>query len=126
MVQYYCPDCFGIVDPGAVHCLHCGVDLRSARERPYAERLIQALRHPLSEVRMGSILSLGNRREIRAAVPLARCALAHPTDLVQALEIVRSLQKLPAGRERDEAFRLLATHPARSIRQRIGNLGAGR
>jgi hypothetical protein len=46
---------------------------------------------------MAAIISLGNRCEPLTAVPLAECALAHPIDVVQALETVRSVSKLPAA-----------------------------
>jgi len=67
---------------------------------------------------MGAIITLGNQRDDRAAMPLAQCALRHPVDIVQSLEILRSLQKLPRGKERDAALAMLQNHPSRPIRDR--------
>lgn len=66
---------------------------------------------------MGAILTLGNRGEVQAALPLAQCALAYPIDVVQSLEIVRSLRKLPNSPERAAALALLLHHPARAVRR---------
>jgi HEAT repeat protein len=122
MMQYYCPACFAEV-PFADRdkpCAVCGTVADVwVRTRSYTERLLHALRHPNSEARMAAIISLGNRREPVAAMPLAECALAHPIDVVQALEIVQSVRKLPAGPERATALAMLAQHPARAVRAAI-------
>lgn len=118
-MQYYCPACFATVACADRDqpCVVCGtVAAAWERTHTYTERLIHALTHPLAEVRMGAIISLGKRREPLAAVPMAVCALAHPIDVVQALEIVRSVGKLPASPERAQALAMLARHPARAVR----------
>jgi hypothetical protein len=71
---------------------------------------------------MMAIMTLGNRREPAAAVPLAECAFDHPLDVVQGLEIVRSLEKLPPGRQLDQALAMLSRHPARAIRKAAGEV----
>lgn len=119
-MQFFCPACFAELpasDPEQP-CPHCGV-VASAWEagHSYTERLIHALGHPNPEARMGAILTLGNQAEVRAAIPLAQCALAHPIDVVQSLEIVRSLHKLPTSPERAVALALLIDHPARAVRR---------
>jgi len=119
-MQFFCPACFAelpVSDPEQP-CPRCGT-VASAWEagHSYTERLIHALGHPNSEARMGAILTLGNQGEVRAALPLARCALAHPIDVVQSLEIIRSLSKLPHGPERAAALGLLLEHPARAVRR---------
>lgn len=66
---------------------------------------------------MGAILSLGRRADPTAATALTQCALAYPSDVVQALEIVRSLSRLAAGAERTAALEHLAEHhPAHAVR----------
>ncbi len=124
-MQYYCPACFAEISfaDRDKTCTVCGtVAAEWERTHSYTERLFYALTHPLSEVRMAAIISLGNRREPLAAVPLAECALAHPIDVVQALEIVRSVRKLPVGPERATALTLLAQHPARAVREAVAAL----
>jgi hypothetical protein len=66
---------------------------------------------------MGAIITLGNRRDVAAALPLATCAFAHPTDVVQNLEIVKSIQQLPPSPQRQQALALLEQHPAQTVRR---------
>ena len=84
---------------------------------PYSSRLIHALNNPHSEVRMGAILSLGERGDIDAARPLADCALHWPTDVVQGLEIVRAIGLIPPSPERKDALGRLIFHPSRPVRR---------
>lgn len=116
-MEYFCPLCFERLSPNDAFCPACGGDVGAwSRRHSYSERLINALRHPISEVRMGAIITLGKRRNAVAALPLARCALAYPSDLVQNLEIVHSIKALPPSAEREAALALLAAHPARAVR----------
>jgi len=118
MLQFFCPNCFAKVPSPHGPCPACGVDSRDWVERhSYASRLIHALDHPISEVRMAAVISLGNRGDAAASLPLAHCALKHPTDIVLAQEITSALKKIPTGPERDEATTLLKTHPAQAVRQ---------
>lgn len=120
-VHLYCPVCFAEIsgDQQDAPCPVCGATPDEWRQRDYTDRLIHALRHPNPEVRMGAIISLGNRREARAAVPLAECALAHPIDVVQALAIVEALWNIAPSPERDQPLNLLAGHPARAVRRAV-------
>lgn len=123
-MQFFCPVCFaGIAaDERDAPCRVCGARIEEWKRRDYTERLIHALRHPNPEVRMGAIVSLGNRRDPRAALPLAECALTHPVDVVQALAIVRALRMIPSTPEWDMALDMLAAHPARAVRRAVSHL----
>lgn len=122
-MQYYCPACFAEIPRDTRVCPACSADLVAWEERhSFTQRLIHALGHPNPEARMAAIISLGYRGEAVAAIPLANCALAHPIDIVQALEIVASISRLPPGPERAQALALLANHPAQSIRSAVENL----
>lgn len=116
---YYCPACFAEIPREASICPVCGVDIQQWEKEhsSYDERLIHALKHPNPEARMGSIITLGNRRNIEAAIPLAECALTYFIDVWQAMEIIRALRKLPNSPEKETAFRMLLEHPARVIRE---------
>jgi magnesium transporter len=122
-IPSYCPVCFGSIQTQARVCPGCQTDIgRWEQDHPYIERLIQALKHPSSDVRIQTIIRLGRQGDVQAAIPLAECALAHPLDVVQGREIIRSVRQLPVGRETAMAFSMLASHPARSIREAvIGN-----
>ncbi len=122
-MQYYCPACFAPVEREAVQCPACGVNIRDWEEtHTYTERLIHALRHPNPEARMSAIISLGNRGDVKAAIPLAECALAHPLDIVQGMAIMESLCRLPWGQEKQAALELLSRHPSRLIRQAVQDI----
>ncbi len=110
-----CPYCHGEIGVDVARCPLCGADLLAWQRLPYGERLLLALTHPISEARMAAIIALGQRRETRAALPLAQCALTHPCDVVQGLEIVRALARLPADATRTQALQQLAAHPAHAV-----------
>lgn len=114
---FYCPFCFMEIHPEDLVCPFCRKDIADwLRTTPYTARLIHALSHPNSEVRMGAILSLGKRGEIISAGSLADCAMGWPTDVVQGLEIVRSIGQILPSPEKDEALRRLTFHPSRPVR----------
>ena len=118
-MHVFCPGCFagaGLADRGRP-CPRRGGVAPAWEARPsYTARLIHALRYPKPEARMGAISTLGNRREARAALPLAEYALAHALDSVEGMAIVCSLGKLPDGPARGGAGAACQTssagHPA--------------
>jgi hypothetical protein len=123
MVQFFCPKCFVGVPSEQRVCPACGVDINTwSQDHSYTRRLIHALDHPISEVRMAAVISLGNQGDSAASLPLVRCALKHPTDIILAMEIRNALKKLPIGAERDEAIAILKTHPARAVRESAGRI----
>ncbi|MEY2115110.1 MULTISPECIES: hypothetical protein [Rhodanobacter] len=64
---------------------------------------------------MMAIEALGRRGDPAAALPLARCALAHPVDVTQGLAIVRAVAKLRRDESWNDAVRLLHDHPVRAV-----------
>lgn len=73
----FCPCCYAQIPASQTVCEACHADLRSWNAQSYAERLIQALGHPLADVRMRAIIALGWRREKSAERALVECALRH-------------------------------------------------
>ncbi|WJI23999.1 HEAT repeat domain-containing protein [Thermosynechococcus sp. QKsg1] len=116
---YFCPACFAEIAADDSICPVCGVNIHQwEQEHPsYEDRLINALKHPNSEARMGSIITLGNRGNPKTATPLTEGALTYSIDVWQAMEIVRSLRKLPDSPEKTTALQMLLDHPARVIRE---------
>lgn len=113
----YCLECFALIPAEARICPHCGEDQERLRERDYRARLLHALRHPLSEVRMRAIIALGWQGEPDAASALVECALRHPVDVVEGLEIVKSLARIEGRHPGLGALeRLLKLHPAHAVR----------
>lgn len=118
MNAQFCPRCFTALPENSRQCVRCGLDPDAwERDIPYAERLIHALGHPHSEVRMGAIIALGKRRETAACAALLHCALVWPGDVIQGLEIVRALCAMRPAAEAEHALaRLGDEHPAHAIR----------
>lgn len=112
-----CPNCFSMIPAEAESCPACGERIASLSARGYREKLLHALAHPLDDIRMRAIIALGLRRETVTAVPLAECALRHPTNVVEGMEVVYALRNVGASRERLHALAMLANdHAARAVR----------
>lgn len=111
-----CPACFAKIPDVTQQCTACGANLARLSARNYQEKLIAALSHPLADVRMRVVIALGVRGESEGADPLVKCALRHPTDLVEGLEIVRPLARLRAPEVRSELLvELVRRHPAHTV-----------
>jgi hypothetical protein len=120
MIHTFCPNCFEDIGPDAEICESCSINVKEWMvQKSYTARLIHALNHPIAEVRMGAIISLGKLKEVKAAVPLAQCALGHPMDVVQGQEIIRALKQMDFGLEVATSLEMLARHPARVIRKAV-------
>lgn len=94
----------------------CGADISALSERDYNEKLIHALHHPLSDIRLRAIIALGLRGDAGAARALVECALRHPSDVVEGLEIINSLRQIRSATIRRQALKELAErHPAPGV-----------
>lgn len=117
MHEAFCMQCFSMMPRAATVCPVCGHAAVALTARSYREKLVAALRHPLAEVRMRVVIALGFRRDVEAAADLAQCALRHPRDVVEGLEIVKSLRMLPGEQPRYQALQdLCEQHPATAVR----------
>ena len=94
--------------------------------RVYRDKLLAALNHPLADVRLRAIIALGWRGEGETAQALAQCALHHPVDVVEGLQVIESLRGMRDTAARRSALRILAErHPARAVRLRAAELSPG-
>jgi HEAT repeat protein len=116
--EQFCLHCFAMFPAADKICPHCGVSVSEFDQKSYFERLLNALFHPLADCRMGAIVVLGLLGKEQAAKPLVDCALRHPIDVPEGLEIVRSLVKIgnPIVRQR-ALLRIADEHPARGVRR---------
>lgn len=120
---YFCPNCYSEVGRETATCRHCGYDMAQwTTDTSYVQKLLNALRHPVAMARMGSIITLGNLALPEAAGPLAQCIFDYPEDTWQAMEVFRSLERIPDGPEKTAALQRLASHPSRVVRQEAENL----
>lgn len=114
----FCLACFMPLPQEADTCPVCGARMAELSERNYREKLVHALLHPLADIRMRAIIALGWRGEPETAEVLVECALHHPLDVVQALEIVNSLDQMKDAAIRKTSLNALqAQHPAHAVRE---------
>jgi hypothetical protein len=99
------------------------VDLTRSGECNYVPReeldlCLQATPYiPLAEVRMRAIIALGLRGERSTADALVECAFRAPTDVVEGLQVVRSLEDILAGTvDLAPLKRLADASPAHAVR----------
>ncbi|MFN3397351.1 MAG: HEAT repeat domain-containing protein [Sulfurimicrobium sp.] len=117
----FCPACFAPLAQEADTCPACGARMADLGNRDYREKLVHALLHPLADVRMRAIIALGLRGEPETADALVKCAMNHPTDVVQGLEIIRSLARMKETEAARTALSILHTrHPAHAVREAAG------
>lgn len=121
-----CPKCYQQIPVRAEACPYCNALVAEWEKKPYTQRLIDALDHPLADVRMRAIIALGLRGEKAAEAPLVDCALRHPIDVIEGLEIVKSLRLIRQKHKDDTALRnLCAHHPARAVRAAANEILCG-
>ncbi|MHB9100506.1 MAG: HEAT repeat domain-containing protein [Sulfuricella sp.] len=114
----FCPACFVPLAQEADTCPACGARMAELSRRDYREKLVHALLHPLADVRMRAIIALGWRSEPETADDLVACALRHPSDVVEGLEIINSLRQMKDAMIRQTALSTLqAHHPAHAVRE---------
>lgn len=106
--QAYCPVCGTSIQADATNCPRCNADIDEWNKKGFVEKLIETLKHPLSDIRMRAIIVLGKRRERAAEQALVDCAMAYPSDVVQGLEIVNSLRLIREGETTSWALEKLA------------------
>lgn len=118
MAEVFCLFCYEMMAADAERCPHCGGVPADFARRPYPERLITALNHPLDDVRMRAIFALGKRRQGEAAVPLLDCALRWPTDVPQGIAIAQALTWISRrSRDWEPLRRLAAEHGSLMVRR---------
>jgi len=115
----FCLACFRLVPAEASRCPLCGADRAALSAADYEHKLLHALEHPLTDVRMRAIIAIGLRGN-RAAVPVLQAlALRHPVDVIEGQAVVECLRKL--GNEGRVALGELAEqHPAKAVRRAAG------
>jgi predicted amidophosphoribosyltransferase len=114
----FCLACFMPLPQEVDTCPVCGARMAELSARSYREKLTHALLHPLADIRMRTIIALGWRGEPETAEALVACALRHPTDVVQGLEIIHSLDQMKDATIRQTALSTVqAHHPAHAVRE---------
>lgn len=112
-----CLACLQLIPAGASTCPECGAHLAAMLTSDEPAKLIEALKHPLGDVRMRAALALGWRRDASAVQPLLELALRNPADIVEGFAVVGSLLML--GESGRPALREIAEqqHLASAVRE---------
>ncbi len=117
MPENFCLNCFSTISAIEEICPECNAPVAAMSVREYKEKLVRALEHPLADIRMRVIIALGMRGDPEVAQKLTDCALRHPADIVESLQIVTSLRKMKPGTSRHKALETLGKqHPAAVVR----------
>ncbi len=118
-MEYFCPYCFESIPEASRICPCCHENVESWHEgETYAARLVRALQHPVDQVRMGAIITLGNRADPETASALVECAYRFPEMVPQNLQIIESLMQFHDARERENALEKLSRHPSHPVAER--------
>ncbi|MGH8284003.1 MAG: HEAT repeat domain-containing protein [Gammaproteobacteria bacterium] len=123
-MQQFCPHCFHLLTNKEQTCSACGTDIGQwdSSAQDFDTRLIQALQHPVGDVRLRAIYALGKRDVRPAGTALVECALSAPADIVQGLAVVTALEHwLPSPDARRALKRLAREHPAKVVREAASN-----
>jgi hypothetical protein len=114
--EHYCQNCFALIAAKIDICPLCGGSVTMLSAQAYREKLLHALMHPLDDVRIRAIIVLGLRRETAADMPLAECALQHPLNIEEGIEVVNALAYIYFSSGQLSALELLAEqHPAHAV-----------
>lgn len=122
-MQQFCPHCFHLLADKDQTCTACGTEINQwdSTAQNFDTRLIQALRHPVGDVRLRAIYALGKRDVHSAATALVKCALSAPSDVPQGLEVVTALEHwLPSPVGQQALERLAHEHAAKVVREAAG------
>jgi HEAT repeat protein len=93
-LTYFCWHCYGRNERPSGRCRHCGREIAPPSGISYTDRLIWALDHPVSEVRMIAAQALGRRADQEAAPALRRLVdeSANPFLAAQALRSLLAIE----------------------------------
>jgi hypothetical protein len=118
MEDIFCAHCFAILQAGRVICPSCREKVRYLNDDESLNLLVKVLHDNRADVRSTAIFVLGRRKDRRAADALVACALRHPSDIDEGLQIVKVLSAIDDGVPRTTALQyLIARHPASEIKQ---------
>lgn len=113
----YCMNCFSLIPAEAETCPVCGETVSSWHAHDFGEKLLHALDHPSSEVRSRVISILVQRHEAGTALKLAECALRHPMNYDETIQIISALKDADAFPDGHRALDILAQdHPSHVVR----------
>lgn len=92
-LKQFCSNCRAENLSGATVCVRCGTSLSETEPNSYDRKLIQALQHPIPEMREMAAILLGQRRN-QHALPVLLSRLREETDVAELCAIIQALAQL--------------------------------
>jgi len=121
MLTFYCPSCWKKIRSDDAICPNCGHDLSDFSSRPYEEKLLLALHHPVPDSRMVAIQTLGDLHSQRALPEFEKILENLEEDVYTLRETLIAISKIPGEGSRallHEASR----HPYNVVRYKAREL----
>jgi HEAT repeat protein len=92
-LKQFCSSCLAENLSGATVCVRCATSLSETEPNSYDRKLIQALHHPIPEIREMAAILLGQRRN-QHALPVLLSRLREETDTSELCAIIQALAQL--------------------------------
>ncbi|MEZ0360634.1 MAG: HEAT repeat domain-containing protein [Hydrogenobacter sp.] len=115
-IIYFCPACWSVISQKDKTCPNCGYDLTEFHKMPYEYKLLMGLEHPILEMRMNVIHTIG-MKNLKEALPQFEYMAKRESNPILLLAIVDALAKMTHP-EALELLRKLSYHSYPLIRSR--------
>ncbi|WP_304092325.1 HEAT repeat domain-containing protein [Hydrogenobacter thermophilus] len=115
-IIYFCPACWSVVSGKDITCPNCGYDLTEFHNMPYEYKLLMGLEHPVVEMRMNVIHTVGVK-DLKEALPQLEYMINKESNPMLLMAVVDALAKM-SHPEALDLLRKLAHHTYPIIRSR--------
>lgn len=95
MITFYCPNCWSEIDEKEKSCHVCNYDISKYDSFDYTDKLINALSHPISDVRIFAARLLG-KNKVKKSIPALIECLKVSKDMYFQKAIIETLGNLGA------------------------------
>lgn len=119
-----CPGCWQPFEAGGERCPRCGRPVAADDAASYEVKLLDALGHPVPEVRMLAVQILGERKSTRAVPALVTLLNDEHADFYLQREALLALARI-GSLEALQAVRAACGHPSRLVRDLARRLSVG-
>ncbi|RMH03117.1 MAG: zinc ribbon domain-containing protein [Aquificota bacterium] len=115
-IIYFCPACWSVISQEDTVCPMCGYDLTEFHKMPYEYKLLMGLEHPVLEMRLNVIHTVG-AKDLKEAIPQLEHMVNRESNPILLMAIVDALARM-SHPEAMELLRKLAHHRYPIVRSR--------
>lgn len=115
-IIYFCPACWSVISQRDEVCPNCNYDLREFHQLPYEYKLLMGLEHPVTEMRINVIHTVG-MKNLKEAIPQLEIMAVKESNPIVLTAIVDALSKMNCP-EAIDVLRKLSQHPYAIVRSR--------